>query len=154
MTRTKHSRRPMPRHVGARMLTNCATVVAIGLLAGACSSNDTRRSGLLQAHRYDLPQGNYVTQTMLKRVQVGMSRLQVRQVLGSPLLTDVFLPDRWNYVFSFRHPNGRVDLRRVIVMFDDAQRVTAIDADTLPETEDPSDPALPKFNPDALKRQT
>jgi outer membrane protein assembly factor BamE len=138
----------------SRMLAHAALAIAAGLLVSACSSSDTRRSGLLQAHRYDLPQGNYVTQTMLQRVQVGMSRLQVRQALGSPLLTDVFLPNRWNYVFSFKHPNGRVDLRRVIVMFDNNERVSEIESDTLPETEDPSDPALPKFNPEALKRDT
>lgn len=127
-----------------------ATVV---FLLVACTSNDTRRSGLFEAHRYDLPQGNYVTQSMLDRVQVGMSQLQVRQALGSPLLTDVFVPGRWNYVFSFRHPNGRVDLRKVIVRFDDSKRVSAIEADELPATEDPNDPALPRFNPEALKRQ-
>ncbi|MGB7181752.1 MAG: outer membrane protein assembly factor BamE [Burkholderiaceae bacterium] len=128
-----------------------ATAVLVVALAG-CSSDDTRRSGLLQAHRYDLPQGNYVTQAMLKRVEIGMSRLEVQRTLGSPLLTDVFLPQRWNYVFSFRHPNGRVDLRRVVILFGADEKVSKIDADELPATEDPSDPALPRFNPEALKR--
>ncbi len=131
-------------------LIPCGILLVAGLTA--CSSNDTTRSGLLEAHRYDLPQGNYVTQAMLDRVQVGMSKLQVRRALGAPMLTDVFKPNRWNYVFSFRHPNGRVDLRKVIVQFNQQDNVAAIDADPLPAKEDPTNPALPGFNPDSIGR--
>jgi len=127
----------------------CALLAAASTLS-ACSSNDTTRSGLLEAHRFDLPQGNYVTQQMVSKVKVGMSKLQVRRALGSPLLTDVFKPNRWNYVFSLRHPNGRVDLRKVIIQFNEQEKVAKVDSDPLPPTEDPSDPALPGFNPDSL----
>lgn len=133
-----------------KRLISCVVVLASAL--SACSSNDTTRSGLLEAHRYDLPQGNYVTQAMLDRVQVGMSKLQVRRALGTPMLTDVFQPNRWNYVFSFRHPNGRVDLRKVVVQFNEQENVAGVQADPLPAIEDPADPALPGFNPDSIGR--
>jgi outer membrane protein assembly factor BamE len=125
-------------------------LLAVAGVLGACSSNDTTRSGLFEAHRYDLPQGNYVTEAMMTKIKVGMSKLQVRRALGSPLLTDVFKPNRWNYVFSLRHPNGRVDLRKVVILFNDQDKVASVDSDPLPATEDPNDPALPGFNPDSL----
>lgn len=127
-----------------------ALAAAVGL--AGCASSDTTRSGLLEPYRTDLPQGNYVTREMLDRVSLGMSKAEVRRALGSPLLTDVFLPDRWNYVFSYRHRNGRVDLRRVIVQFNAQERVSLIEADQLPEVEAPSDPALPGFRPEAFDR--
>lgn len=125
-----------------------ACALAASLL-GACATEDTTRSGIFEPYRTDLPQGNYVTSEMLKRVSVGMNERAVQRALGTPLLTDVFQPRQWNYVFSFRHPNGRVDLRRVRIEFDENQRVAAIDADELPEVESPSDPALPGFRREA-----
>ena len=124
-------------------LTVCTLALA------ACSSNDTTRSGLLEPYRSDLPQGNYVTQEMLDQIEAGMNDQQVARTLGSPLLRDVFQPRQWNYVFSYRHPNGRVDLRRVKIVFDDNNQVASIEADELPQNESPEDPALPGFRRDA-----
>ena len=128
-------------------------LLASALLAstwlGACASDDTTRSGLFEPYRTDLPQGNYVTQEMLDRIAVGSSTEEVRRVMGTPLLIDGFLPDRWNYIFRYKHPNGRVDQRHVTIVFDAGQRVARINADALPPQESPSDPALPGFRPEA-----
>ncbi len=129
-----------------------ATAGLASLVLAGCSTDDTTRSGIFEPYRSDLPQGNYVTSAMLKQVSIGMSERAVQRVLGTPLLTDVFLPRQWNYVFSFRHPNGRVDLRKVRIKFDETAKVSAIDADELPETESPSDPALPGFRREAYGR--
>ncbi|MEZ5652199.1 MAG: outer membrane protein assembly factor BamE [Burkholderiaceae bacterium] len=126
-------------------------VLAASVLTVACTSDDTTRSGLFEPFRTDLPQGNYVTQEMLDQIQVGSGADMVRRALGTPLLVDGFLPDRWYYVFRYRHPNGRVDQRHVTVRFDADQRVASIDADTLPATESPSDPALPGFRAEAYE---
>src|SRR5690606_1830411 len=66
---------------------------AIGILAAAsllagCSMNDPNRSGLLQPYRIDLPQGNYLTRESVDQVREGMTREQVRFLLGTPLLRD------------------------------------------------------------------
>jgi outer membrane protein assembly factor BamE len=121
-------------------------VVALALAAGlaGCASDDRSRSGLLQPYRIEVPQGNYVDQSMLRQVQPGMTPDQVRFVLGTPLLRDPFRPDRWDYVFRFQHPNGSADLRRATVHFAQG-RVTQVEADALPETDEGSDPALPGF---------
>jgi outer membrane protein assembly factor BamE len=128
-----------------------ATALSIALVAG-CSTDDTTRSGLFEPYRIDLPQGNYITRDMLDRVQVGAPQAEVRQILGTPLLTGVFVAGRWNYVFRYRHPNGRVELRRVMIHFNDKDRVTLIEHDPLPDTENPSDPALPGFRANAYNR--
>ncbi|MEZ5657332.1 MAG: outer membrane protein assembly factor BamE [Burkholderiaceae bacterium] len=121
------------------------------LLAAGCASDDTTRSGLFEPFRTDLPQGNYVTQEMLEQISVGSSVEAVRRALGTPLLVDGFLPDRWNYVFRYKHPNGRVDQRHLTVQFDAERKVSRIDADDLPKSESPSDPALPGFRPEAYE---
>jgi outer membrane protein assembly factor BamE len=124
------------------------------MLAGlaGCASSDTTRSGLLEPYRIDLPQGNYLTREQVDRVREGMDKDQVRFALGTPLLGHVFHQNRWDYVFSFKHPNGRTELRKVTVFFEN-DRVKSIEADPLPLREDASDPALPGFKPNPEQRQ-
>ncbi len=119
-----------------------AALLLAALLLTACASNDPDRSGLLEPYRANLPQGNYVTQEMLRQVRPGMNREQVRFALGSPLLLQAFRTDRWDYVYRFQHASGRADVRRVIVRFDD-DKVSVIEADQLPIRDDANDPALP-----------
>lgn len=109
-----------------------------------CASSDRSSSGLFAPYRIDVPQGNYVDQTMLGQVKDGMSREQVRFALGTPLLVDPFRPDRWDYVFRFQHPNGTADLRRATVFFAQGQ-VARIESDALPASDEGSDPALPGY---------
>jgi outer membrane protein assembly factor BamE len=68
-------------------------VVACAALLAAC------------VHRIDIQQGNYVTQDQVQKLKAGMSRGEVRQALGTPLLMDVFHADRWDYYFN--HSKGR-----------------------------------------------
>ena len=133
-----------PRRRGAALAGAALIVAALGM--AGCASQDTTRSGLFEPYRYGLPQGNYLTRASVDQVRPGMSRDQVRFLLGTPLLEHVFHTGRWDYVFSYRHPNGRVELRRVTVLFDGDQ-VASVKADALPEREDPSDPALPGYRP-------
>ena len=73
--------------------------------------------GLVSPHRIDIQQGNVVTQEQLARVKPGMNRLQVRDILGSPLLTDAFHADRWDYVFTLRQPGKPLQRRNVVLSF-------------------------------------
>jgi len=146
--RRKPCSRPAPVRLARplRMLLACLAGGAV--LAGAgCSSSDTTRSGLFEPYRIDLPQGNYVTREQVDQIREGMSRDQVRFLLGTPLLEHVFHTDRWDYVFSYRHPSGHAELRRVTIRFAN-DRVNRIEADeSLPVREDASDPALPGYRP-------
>lgn len=140
---------PLSRSLRRRTLGGIAFAVGLAAL-GACGSTDRSRTGFLEPYRIDLPQGNYVTQSMLDRVRSGMSPEQVRDALGSPLLGHVFHADRWDYVFRFKHPSGATEQRRVTIRFRDG-RVSSVDADPLPQREDPADPALPGVRPSARK---
>ena len=72
-----------------------ALAAALGALAGCSSMRSADRLfGLVTPYRVEVVQGNVVTQEMAEAVQPGMSRAQVRDILGSPLLTDIFHEDR------------------------------------------------------------
>ena len=84
-----------------------AAIVAVAL--SACS--------WFAPYRIDVRQGNYIDETMLTQLKPGMTREQVRFVLGSPLVTDVFREDRWDYVYRFKFGNGDVEQRAITVFF-------------------------------------
>ncbi|MBH8581086.1 outer membrane protein assembly factor BamE [Halomonas pacifica] len=68
-------------------------------------------------YKRDLPQGNLVEQSVVERLQPGMSRSQVRQLMGSPLLEAPFDADQWDYVFRLDKAYGGVEQRRVTLTF-------------------------------------
>ena len=91
----------------------------------------TRLFGLVSPYRIDIQQGNVVTQEQLARVKPGMNRLQVRDALGSPLLTDAFHPDRWDYIFTLRQSGRPVQRRNVVLVFN-GDVLKTIEAPELP----------------------
>lgn len=68
-------------------------------------------------YKMDLPQGNIVTEDMVARLTVGMTRAKVRQLLGTPLLTDPFHENRWDYLYRIRKDGVMQDERRFTVWF-------------------------------------
>lgn len=109
-----------------------ATLAAVGMLAG-CESLQRTDSfmGVITPYRIDIVQGNAVTKEQLALLKPGMTRLQVRDILGTPLLTDPFHAHRWDYVFSLRRPNTDVQRRGVVVFFE-GDRVVSFQATELP----------------------
>jgi outer membrane protein assembly factor BamE len=91
-----------------------------GLLASGCQSlqSSDHFLGVVTPYRLEVVQGNVVTQEQASAVQPGMSRAQVREVLGSPLLTDLFHVDRWDYVFTIRRQGAPKQQRRVVAWFE------------------------------------
>ena len=73
--------------------------------------------GVVTPYRVEIVQGNVVTSEQAALVKPGLTRAQVRDVLGSPLLTDIFHADRWDYVFTIRRQGAAPQLRRVVVRF-------------------------------------
>jgi outer membrane protein assembly factor BamE len=96
-----------------------ATLLAIaGALAG-CQSLQTSENflGILTPYRVEVVQGNVITSEQVALAKPGLTRAQVREVLGSPLLTDPFHADRWDYVFTIRRQGAEPQLRRIVVRF-------------------------------------
>ena len=104
---------------------------ASALLAG-CQSISTWVPPIIQPYRPDLQQGNVVTAEMVEQLRPGMSREQVRFLLGTPLMASVFHQDRWDYVYRLkRGKGGEVQSRRVTVYFKD-NRLATFHADAMP----------------------
>lgn len=70
-------------------------------------------------YRPDIQQGNFVSQEMLDQLKTGMTRDQVKFLLGTPLLTDMFHGNRWDYPFYLARGNGELTTSRVTVYFKD-----------------------------------
>ena len=115
------------------------------LLLAGCTSSDRSRSGPFEPYRIEIPQGNYIDQTMFNQLKPGMTREQVRFAMGTPLVADPFRNDRWEYVFHFKHPNGTIDRRRASVKFTADGKVESLSSDPLPAIDDGTDPALPGY---------
>ncbi len=103
------------------------------LALGGCGSLQSSDSfiGLITPYRIDIVQGNVVTSEQAARVRPGMTRAQVRDILGSPMLTDIFHADRWDYVFTIKRPGTEPQRRHVIARFKDDALAT-LDAPALP----------------------
>lgn len=95
---------------------------------------------IISPYKIDIQQGNVVTQEMVSKLKVGMTRAQVRFALGSPLVVDPFRTDRWDYVYSFQKQGKQVERRRVTVIFEEdklvriAGDVVPADSTVAPET--------------------
>jgi outer membrane protein assembly factor BamE len=115
-----------------------ALVVSSGLISG-CSFDSV--VGLVDPYRIDVRQGNYVDQEMVAQLRRGMSRDQVRYVLGSPLVVDMFRSDRWDYVYRFRPGSGEAQ-QRVISLFFAGDVLDRIEGDVAAASGDAAAAAL------------
>lgn len=105
---------------------------SLGLVAcGSLNSASNRLAGVVTPYKMDIVQGNFVSSEQAAAVKPGMSRTQVRDILGTPLLTSVFHADRWDYVFTFKRQGIEPQARKVTVFFK-GDALERIDADALP----------------------
>jgi outer membrane protein assembly factor BamE len=94
------------------------SILTIALSLSACSS---------WVYRVDIPQGNYLEQKTIDKIQVGMTKEQVKFILGSPVLVDAFDNDTWNYIYRFK--SGRSEKlnmqKNFTIKFEDEKLVSA-----------------------------
>lgn len=132
-----------------------ALSLAVILLAGCSYLPDTSGVGSgvadalditphLNPYRIDVRQGNMVTQEMVAQLKLGQTKDQVRFILGTPLLTDLFHRNRWDYVYRLQAGDGTVQQRRVVVFFEN-DRLVGVGGDVvddfLASSKEPSKPA-------------
>lgn len=110
---------------GLLALSGCSSVSK-----SALSSPETL-FGLVKPYRMEVVQGNVVTQEVMAQIQPGLGRNQVRDILGTPLLADIFHGDRWDYVFTIARQGIEPQQRRVSIFFKN-DVVERFEADTLP----------------------
>jgi outer membrane protein assembly factor BamE len=90
--------------------------------AGAQTTQSTKLQKFLwifSPYRPDIQQGNFVSAEMLSQLKVGQTREQVRFLLGTPMLMDMFHADRWDFPFYLARGNGELTTSRVTVFFKD-----------------------------------
>jgi outer membrane protein assembly factor BamE len=108
------------------------TILCAALSAcGAVDSTSNRLVNTFRPYKMDIVQGNVVSSEQAAMLKPGMSRVQVRDVLGTPLLASVFHEDRWDYVFILQRQGVAPQSRRVTVFFKNAE-LLRFEADTLP----------------------
>lgn len=107
------------------------TFIVIPLLLAACGG--VARLPSFTPHKIDIRQGNLVTSEMRGKLKLGMSRAQVRAVLGTPLINDAFHANRWDYVYRLEQDNKLIEQQRMTIYFD---------GDVLARIEDSNMPAL------------
>ena len=122
-----------PVHVRATLR---AAALALALVsAGGCATADkympTWRS--FGVYKMDVNQGNYLSQDMVDKLKVGMTQPQVKQVLGTPLVSSPFRADRWDYVYEYTRQGQVIEHRTFTVWFADS-KLARWEGDALPET--------------------
>ena len=95
------------------------TLVSAGLMG--CShlpSWPKFNSSTFSPYKIDIQQGNFVDQEMVAKLQPGMTRAQVKFVMGTPLVTDIFHVNRWDYIYIYRTDGKVTEQRRAVLYFD------------------------------------
>lgn len=103
-------------------------LICLFALLTACGSS----APSVKPFKMDIQQGNVVTSKMLLQLRPGMTKSQVRFIMGSPLIVDSFHKDRWDYFYQLRQAGKIVEQRRVILDFD-KELLTKVRGDVVPE---------------------
>ena len=90
---------------------------ALGLLLAGCQYVPPT----FQVYKLDINQGNYITEDQVQKLKVGQTRQQVRLMLGTPLLTDPFHADRWDYIYEFERQGRTLERTQLTIYFVDGK---------------------------------
>ncbi len=91
-------------------------------------------------YRMDIQQGNVFTQEEVNQLRPGMSKRQAAFLLGTPLLVDVFHPDRWDYYYAYRPEGGRPSKRQRLTLYFKQDSLTRIEGAMRPLAGGPASP--------------
>ena len=109
------------------------------LLAGTCAAALLAIAGSGCVYRQDIQQGNLLDREQVDQVEVGMTRSQVRFLLGTPMVIDSFDPNRWDYIYSLQRGHSRKVEKRHLVVWFDGDKVTRIEEPIpVPDKESPA----------------
>lgn len=114
---------------------------ALSLGVSACSViPDNYVPSFVKPYKFDIQQGNFITQQDVAKLQVGMTKEQVRFIMGTPLLNDAFHSNRWDYVYRLLRADGETTQSRYTVIFEN-NVVARHGGENLPA--DPTDELVP-----------
>ncbi len=107
----------------------------LGVVGCTSAVDETQRAWMNKIFRPYVPdvvQGNFISSEQYAKLQVGMSREQVRQILGTPLLASYFHANRWDYVFEFKRAGQVIGKERRVTVFFNGDKVVKFEGDALP----------------------
>ncbi|MBS0364218.1 MAG: outer membrane protein assembly factor BamE [Proteobacteria bacterium] len=84
-------------------------------------------------YRMNIQQGNYLEGKTVDKLQVGMTRSQVRYLLGTPMVPDLFDKDRWDYLYFFQRGHLRRSQERHLIVYFSDDKVTRFERDNVPQ---------------------
>ncbi|KXU38953.1 hypothetical protein AXE65_10930 [Ventosimonas gracilis] len=105
--------------LNTKHLLTSLTLTAVIVLAGCFPG----------VYKIDIQQGNVVTQDMIDELRPGMSKAQVRYIMGNPLITDTFHARRWDYLYSLQTGSGEKSQKRMSLYFNDGDQLIAVSGD-------------------------
>jgi outer membrane protein assembly factor BamE len=100
--------------------------LTLALSAAACSYIPS-----VSPYRIEIQQGNFISQEALSQLKPGMTKEQVRFILGTPLVADLFHADRWDYMFLRQRANSSETERRHIAVFFEESKLKRIEGDVV-----------------------
>ncbi len=106
-----------------RLETMRFKIILLSLLLASCGSISAPS---LSPYKMDIRQGNFVTAEMRDKIKLGMSRAQVRYALGTPMISDLFHGNRWDYVYRLEQRRELVEQQRLTLYFE-GDNLTRID---------------------------
>lgn len=111
-----------------------ATLVVTG--CSAAKKEPPYKSSALEklpfVYKMTVQQGNIVTEEMVDRLEPGMTKSQVRFLLGTPMLTDLFHTDRWDYTYTIRRGHDDMRMTRLTLLFQD-DTLVRVEGDLRPD---------------------
>ena len=84
---------------------------------------------IVNEYKIDVQQGNVLTQDMVSQLRPGLTKDQVRFILGTPVLMDMFHGSRWDYVYRLQKGNGDIDMRKFSTFFDADGKLLRVSGD-------------------------
>lgn len=107
----------MPATAFSNSSARAITILLTLLFASAC------------VYRVDVQQGNKLEEKNIEAIEIGMTRNQVRFLLGTPVAADPFHDDRWDYVYYFRQGRSKQPERRWLIVWFDGDTVREVQKD-------------------------
>lgn len=116
-----------------------ALLLMAAFFCAACS-NYSANLPSIKPYKMDIQQGNYVTSKMMMQLRPGMTKSQVRFIMGTPLIADSFHADRWDYLYRMVKGGKLIEQRHVIMEFEN-DRLKRVRGDVIPAASGDAAPA-------------
>lgn len=108
------------------IFSRIAGTLLLATVISGCSSVPR----IVNEYKIDVQQGNVLTQEMVSQLKPGLTKDQVRYILGTPVLSDVFHANRWDYIYRLQEGStGSVEMRKFTTFFDANDKLVRVSGD-------------------------